>query len=147
MASLKNALSAITGQLLGTGVRIGFAISTYLTGYKRMSQFFSDIEVEGLDPELVSKLDTARRVAGIPFVITSGKRSCAANTAALGVEGSSHLSGLAVDLRVTSGSDRFLIVKGLLAAGFDRIGAYDKHVHADLDRTKPANVLWVGVSH
>lgn len=110
-------------------------------------KFFSDDEVKGLDPELCSKLDTARAVAGIPFKITSGLRSCDANTAAMGVEGSSHISGKAVDLAVEDGADRFLIVRGLLAAGFVRIGAYDRHVHADVDASKPQNVLWVGVSH
>ena len=110
-------------------------------------KFFTDDEAKGLDPELMSKLDTARAVAGIPFKITSGLRTCDANTAAMGVEGSSHLCGKAVDLAVEAGSDRFLIVKGLLAAGFVRIGCYDRHIHADVDATKPQNVLWVGVSH
>lgn len=110
-------------------------------------KFFSEDEAKGLDPELMSKLDTARAVAGIPFKITSGLRTCAANGAALGVEHSSHLSGKAVDLAVDDGASRFAIVKGLLAAGFVRIGAYDHHVHADVDSTKDQNVLWVGISH
>lgn len=110
-------------------------------------KFFSEEESKGLDAELMSKLDTARAVAGIPFKITSGLRSCDANTAAMGVEGSSHISGKAVDLAVEAGSDRFLVVKGLLAAGFVRIGCYDKHVHCDVDISKPQDVLWVGISH
>ena len=109
--------------------------------------YFKPEEVEGLQPELVEKLNGARHVAGVPFVITSGKRSPDENERAMGVESSSHSTGLAVDLRVTDGAERFAIVKGLLAAGFVRIGAYDKHVHADLDNTKPQSVLWVGVSH
>lgn len=109
--------------------------------------YFKPEEVEGLMPELVDKLNTARRVAEVPFIITSGKRSPSENERAMGIEGSSHVSGLAVDLRVEDGASRFAIVKGLLAAGFVRIGAYDKHVHADLDATKPQSVLWVGVSH
>lgn len=110
-------------------------------------KFFSDEESKGLDAELMSKLDTARAVAGVPFKITSGLRSCDANTAALGVENSAHLSGKAVDLAVEDGAQRFLIVKGLLAAGFVRVGAYDRHVHCDVSPTLPQNVLWVGVSH
>lgn len=110
-------------------------------------KFFSDEEAKGLDPELMSKLDTARAVAGVAFRITSGLRTCAANDAVLGVEGSSHISGKAVDLGVDDGTSRFAIVKGLLAAGFVRVGVYDKHIHADVDGTKPQNVCWVGVSH
>lgn len=110
-------------------------------------RFFSDEEAKGLDNELMTRLDTARAVAGIPFKITSGLRSCDANKGALGVENSSHLLGKAVDLAVTSNIDRFLIVKGLIDAGFVRIGTYDRHVHCDVDKTKPQNVLWTGISH
>ena len=108
---------------------------------------FTDIEVLGLDPELVSKLDSARHVAGIPFVITSGKRTLNSNTDSGGVEDSSHLSGLAVDLRASASGDRYLIVSALLRAGFKRIGVYNKHVHCDLDLAKPQNVMWIGESH
>lgn len=117
------------------------------TGWRTPLNYFKPEEVEGLMPELIDKLNTARHVAGVPFVITSGKRSPESNEKAMGVETSSHLSGLAVDLSVSDGASRFAILKGLLAAGFVRIGAYDAHVHADLDTTKPQNVLWVGVSH
>lgn len=108
---------------------------------------FTDDEVKGLATELVSKLDTAREVAGVPFSITSGLRSCDANTAAMGVEGSAHLSGKAVDMACADGSDRFKMTTALLQAGFVRLGLYDKHVHVDIDETKPQNVIWVGISH
>lgn len=124
---------------------VGFSWTGYTVPGKWT--FFTDEEVAGLDNELCAKLDTARKVAGVPFRITSGLRTCSANTAALGVEGSAHLKGLAVDLAIDSGSDRFQVVKGLLAAGFVRIGCYDHHVHCDLDVEKPQNVLWVGTSH
>lgn len=110
-------------------------------------KFFTDEEAKGLDPELMSKLDTARAVAGIPFKITSGLRTPDDNTASSGVEGSAHLSGKAVDLAVEGGVNRFLMVKGLLAAGFVRIGVYDRHCHVDCDITKVQNVMWVGTSH
>lgn len=110
-------------------------------------KFFSEEEAKGLDPELMSKLDTARAVAGVPFRITSGLRSCDANKIAMGVENSAHLSGKAVDLSVEDSASRFLIVKGLLAAGFVRIGVYDHHVHCDVSLTLPQNMMWVGLSH
>lgn len=109
--------------------------------------YFKPEEVEGLMPELVDKLNTARHVAGVPFIITSGKRSSDQNERAMGVDGSAHVTGLAVDLRVSDGSKRFAIVRGLLAAGFVRIGVYTKHIHCDLDQNKPSNVMWVGESH
>ena len=110
-------------------------------------KYFTDEEANGLDAELMSKLDTARHVSGVPFFITSGKRTADSNTSAGGVEDSSHLKGLAVDLRVTGDDTRYLMVKGLLAAGFTRIGLYSSHIHVDLDSEKNAERLWVGVSH
>lgn len=109
--------------------------------------YFKPEEVVGLEKELVDKLNSARHVAGVPFIITSGKRTPESNAGAGGVESSSHISGLAVDLRVSDGSTRFAIVKGLLAAGFNRIGLYDLHCHVDCDTSKPQNVIWVGKSH
>lgn len=116
------------------------------TGYTKMN-YFKPEEVEGLAPELVDKLNSARHVAGTPFIITSGKRSIESNERAMGVESSSHLKGLAVDLRVTGDDTRYLMVKGLLAAGFTRIGVYNLHIHVDIDTEKNAERLWVGVSH
>lgn len=135
----------------GTGVQIFQFVHTWswlpLLVVPMSLKYFSDEEAKGLDPELMSKLDTARAVAGIPFKITSGLRTCAANGAALGVEHSSHLSGKAVDLAVSNSRERYLIVKALLGSGITRIGAYNAHVHCDVDSNKDPQVLWVGVSH
>jgi uncharacterized protein YcbK (DUF882 family) len=93
----------------------------------------------GLAPELMSKLDTAREVAGIPFFITSGLRSCAANAAAMGADRSAHIRGLAVDLglgHLVEGGERdgarFRMVQALLSAGFVRIFLYQAHLHVDV---------------
>lgn len=123
------------------------------TGWnKKMSwNYFKPEEVEGLDPELVSKLDTARRVAGIPFIITSGKRTPVANERAMGVEGSSHIKGLAVDLGLGHLADgyernhaRYLMIKGLYASGFTRIIPYGSHIHVDIDKEKPQETMPLG---
>jgi len=109
--------------------------------------YFTAAELEGLDSALVKGLLVAREVANVPFVITSGRRTVAENTAAGGVRDSSHERGLAVDLACTDARARYRILKGLFAAGFHRIGAYDLHVHADVDVSLPAEVVWLGVSH
>lgn len=108
---------------------------------------FKEDEVTGLDLELVAKLDLARERAGVPFVITSGKRDAKRNALDGGVQDSSHLRGLAVDLRCSNGLDRFQMVKALLGVGFERLGCYDAHIHVDLDPSLPQEVLWTGVSH
>jgi len=100
-------------------------------------------EPEKMSYPLLVKLDSARDVAGIPFTITSSYREDPDPT---DDENSAHYEGLAVDIRAPDGYSRFRIVNALLAAGFLRIGVYDRHVHADVDPNKPAPVLWTGVS-
>jgi zinc D-Ala-D-Ala carboxypeptidase len=109
--------------------------------------FFTDAEIEGLDSELVAKLDWARGRSGVPFVITSGKRSEDHNETVGGVKDSAHTRGLAVDLRCADGEVRYKMLNALFLAGFKRIGIYDKHIHADLDPSLPQEVAWVGISH
>lgn len=113
----------------------------------------NDPLILGLDTELMAKLDLARSKAGLPFIITSGKRTADQNAALNGaVTDSAHLTGLAVDIAL-SGSDHILnrVLYGLYAAGFERMGVYyslegtklvPKHIHADIDITKPSQVTW-----
>lgn len=113
-------------------------------------KYFKPEEIEGLDPELVAKLDTARHVAGIPFVITSGRRTVDENEKATGIDRSAHIKGLAVDLRLEDKPEsysRYLLVNALLSAGFKRIGIYDHHIHVDIDNTLPTPRIWIGTSH
>lgn len=108
---------------------------------------FSEKEVEGLSLDLVDLLDKAREIAGIPFVITSGFRVDKENQAVGGVDHSAHANGTAVDLACSISPDRFKMLKSLLQVGFNRIGVYDRHIHADVDLTKDQNVIWWGISH
>lgn len=103
--------------------------------------YFKPEEVAGLDSGLVEKLEHARYIAGVPFVITEGLASGGSHVA-----DSAHSRGLAVDLRCSRSLDRFRIVDGLLTAGFKRIGIYDKHIHADVDPSLPQTVIWWGTS-
>ena len=54
-----------------------------------------------------------------------------------GVKGSAHTKGLAVDIAVNSGRQRYYIIKGALEFGFRRIGVGHYHVHLDMDFSKP----------
>lgn len=106
-------------------------------------KYFTEKEIVGLDMELVAKLDMARGRAGVPFVITSGLRTEAQNSAADGSKNSAHLRGLAVDLKCEDSHSRCLMVMTLLQTGFRRIGIYDAHIHCDLDSTLPQPVMWL----
>lgn len=95
-----------------------------------------------IDRDLVYKLDIARNISGVPFSINSACRCLNRNISEGGEELSSHLSGLAVDIKVLGSAHRFLILKSLIALGFVRIGVYKNFIHCDLDKTKPQNVVW-----
>ena len=62
-------------------------------------KWFSDEEAKGLDYGLMVRLDMARELCGFPIVITSGRRTEEQNENAGGTKESSHLKGLAVDLK------------------------------------------------
>lgn len=143
-----NVQNAETGPLPYTSP-INFSIATEWTGYNMPPKphYFTEAEVEGLDSELVAKLDWARGRAQVPFIITSGKRSPAENERVMGVDASAHIKGLAVDLRCADSPTRYRMLQALILAGFKRIGIYDKHLHVDLDESLPQEVAWVGVSH
>lgn len=131
--------------------RFGISFTVTLpTGYTRMAKHFTDDEVRGLDHGFIEKLDKAREIAGIPFVITSGLRTPEKNQSVIGaVPDSAHLKGLAVDLRVTSSRDAALIIDAAKAAGISRRGVYvdscwnPRHIHLDVDPDKIENVLFV----
>lgn len=122
-------------------------------GEKRWN-YFSDVEVVGLDHEFVACLDQARHKAGIPFVLTSGFRDPQKNAEVGGVSDSAHTKGLAADIRCGNSHTLYKILDGLYSAGIRRIGIYYRmsdqdgalnytHVHCDIDQTKPQEVVFL----
>jgi uncharacterized protein YcbK (DUF882 family) len=95
-----------------------------------------------ISPTLVSKLDKARGIADIPFVINSGCRCEKHNKMVGGSKSSSHLKGLAVDIKATTSTQRYKIINALLIAGFTRIGVAKTFIHVDIDQDKARNVIW-----
>lgn len=96
-----------------------------------------------LQDSLSVRIDRARGVAGVPFVITSGTRCPVHNRKEGGSPDSAHLTGHAADIAGVSPRERFLIVKGLIEAGFTRVGVYPWGVHCDTDPTKDPEVMWI----
>ena len=106
--------------------------------YFTISEFGTDWYM--MDPDFMSMLDLARHRAGIAFHVTSDFR--------LG-DPKSHGAGRSVDIRVTTGRQRWQVVRAAMSAGFNRIGVYNKHVHVDSMMPSegfPEEVLWVGTS-
>ena len=95
-----------------------------------------------VDEKLVLMLDLARELADVPFVITSGYRCPLHNEEVGGVKNSSHMLGLAVDISVPDNVTRLKVIKGLIIAGFRRIGIGKNFIHCDIDTSKTNN-LWL----
>lgn len=99
-------------------------------------------EISSMDPSFLVRLDEARCLAGIPFVLTSALRSVA-HERKMGRPGtSSHTLGVAVDISCRDSVSRLRIVSALLDAGFRRIGIADTFIHVDADPDK-AHCLWL----
>jgi len=113
--------------------------------YFNYSEFDSpDVQGSGqmMDKTLLEMLDEVRDKFDKPIHITSGFRTPAHNEAVGGVETSSHLKGLAVDIACNKSTDRFDLINCLLDVGFSRIGIADTFIHTDIDQTKAQGVMW-----
>lgn len=91
---------------------------------------------------LVNMLDVARRIAGVSFIINSGVRCGKHNALVAASPTSSHVSGWAVDIQVSSSTARSKMIKALIAVGFNRMGIADTFIHVDIDPGKPEDVTW-----
>lgn len=119
--------------------------------YFSLSEFDSpDLPHSGranMDATFLQMLDSARDKAGIPFKITSGYRTAEYNQSLKdrgykASPNSSHLKGLAVDVSATDSATKYKIIEAAISVGINRIGIASTFVHLDIDRDKPANVIW-----
>jgi len=92
--------------------------------------------------EFLKMLDKARDLAKTPFIITSGYRCQEHNKEVGGKPDSAHTRGYAADIAVSNSTDRYLIVYGLIMAGFRRLGIGKDFIHVDNDPEKPSGVIW-----
>jgi len=105
-----------------------------------MSKYFKEIE-DNMNKEFLFVLDEAREIAQIPFFINSAYRS-PTHPESIKNPTSSHIKGLAVDIKATDSTTRFKIIESLLSVGFTRIGIADTFIHVDLDFDKSQDVIW-----
>lgn len=116
-----------------------------------MKSYFKNSEFEckcgcgknNINGELLEDLNIARVIAGVPFIITSGTRCATHNKREGGLPNSSHVTGHAVDIRADDSRERFMVLMGLISAGFQRIGISKHFIHVDNDTTKPPQVAWL----
>jgi len=98
-----------------------------------------------VDEDFIAKLEEARELADIPFIITSGTRCEAYNELVGGVPDSAHIPNpktKAADILCRSSSTRWKIISALIEVGFTRIGIGANFIHVDSDSRKVPNVIW-----
>lgn len=95
-----------------------------------------------MDQAFMNRLDRARELAGIPFVITSAYRSPEWDRGKGRSGTGAHPERVAVDIRCNTSRNRFLIVQALMHVGFNRIGIADSFIHVDGSETHDNMVIW-----
>ena len=97
-----------------------------------------------ISDRLLLKLDLLRARCGFPFVITSGYRSEDHPIEARKERPGTHAQGIAADIKVTDGIQRFKIVEEAIAMGFSGIGVARDFVHVDIRSldTSESPVMW-----
>lgn len=94
-----------------------------------------------MDASFLEQLDEARVIAGTSFTITSGFR-CPLHPESVQRPTSSHPKGLAADIHTPTSRKRYKVLKGLIGAGFRRIGIGKEFIHVDADLEKAPEVTW-----
>jgi len=95
-----------------------------------------------MNPDFLERLEFARLISDTPYSLSSAFRCHEHNRDVGGKEDSAHPEGFAVDIRTPNSRSRFKVLRGLIKAGFTRIGIYENFIHADDDTSKPAEVAW-----
>ena len=109
--------------------------------YFKLSDF--DCQETGenrMEAEFIEKLDELREACGFPFIITSGYRSPEHSIERRKKAPGTHAQGIAADIRVNGGAQRFKIVEMAHKLKFGGIGVAKSFVHVDIREKTP--VLW-----
>lgn len=111
--------------------------------FKRSEEYCPCCGSGGFLPDFRDKLNKAREIADIPFIINSGFRCPSHNTDIGGSQTSSHMIGCAADIKCDNSHNRYLILNALIRVGFNRIGIAKTFIHVDDDMAKPSELIWM----
>jgi len=93
-----------------------------------------------MSEEFLLKLDELREACGFPFIVTSGYRSSNHSIEAKKASPGTHAQGIAADIKVNGGNQRYTIVQKAMELGFTGIGVAKTFIHVDTRETTP--VVW-----
>ena len=116
-------------------------MAKYFTRQEFACQYTGNNEIK---PEFIARLDELREACGFPFIITSGYRDPSHPIESRKNKAGTHAQGIAADIKVNNGLQRFKIVEEAIKLGFTGIGVASSFVHVDIrnpDDTTPF-VMW-----
>lgn len=93
-----------------------------------------------MEADFLELLDELRERCGFPFHITSGYRSPLHPLESVKRTPGTHSQGIAADIGVFNGHQRYTILKEAINMGFVGIGVADSFVHVDTRAGKP--LIW-----
>ena len=93
-----------------------------------------------MDVAFIHKLDELREACDFPFVITSGYRSNGHSIEKKKTSPGTHAQGIAADIKVSGGFQRYKIVEKALLMGFRGVGIAKTFIHIDDRQT--GFVIW-----
>jgi len=102
-----------------------------------------DCGANKMHKSFLKRFDLARKISDVPYIVTSGYRCKKRNKEVGGKKDSSHLIGVAADIKCETSYMRSRIIYGLIKAGFIRIGIGRNFIHADDDVAKAQEVTWL----
>ena len=91
--------------------------------------------------KVANQLQYLRDYLGKPIRVNSAYRS-PEHPESIKNPTSSHIKGLAVDIRTTDSRTRYRVLNALMQVGFNRIGIADTFIHVDDDKDKSSGVIW-----
>ena len=93
-----------------------------------------------MDHTFLKELDELRRQCGFPFNISSGYRDPSHSEERDKAKPGAHSDGIAADIKVANGAQRYIIAQKAIGMGFSGIGVSKSFVHVDMRPT--TQVLW-----
>ena len=100
----------------------------------------SETGENNMSVDFIMDLDELRERCGFPFIITSGYRSVKHSREAHKPSGGTHTKGIAADIKVSGGAQRYKVIQEALMMGFTGIGVANTFIHVDERTTTP--VIW-----
>ena len=94
-----------------------------------------------MDEWFLARLDSLRHACDFPFTITSGYRDPVGHPieAKKSIAGT-HAQGIAADIKVNNGIEKYKIISEAMKMGFTGIGVAKTFIHVDDRTTQP--VVW-----